>query len=116
MSVSFFYILMGAGVFISSAAQILLKKSAQTERESRTREYLNRLVITGYLILFGAMCIAIVAYRVVPLKYGAVIESLGYVFVMLLSAAFLKEKITPRKLLGNFIIIAGIVIFSLDIF
>jgi drug/metabolite transporter (DMT)-like permease len=116
MRVDFFYILMGGGVFISSAAQILLKKSAQKERESAIREYLNRLVITGYLILFAAMCVAIVAYRVVPLKYGAIIESLGYVFVMLLSAAFLKEKITPRKLLGNIIIIAGIVVFSFDLF
>jgi drug/metabolite transporter (DMT)-like permease len=62
------------------------------------------------------MCIGIIAYRVVPLKYGAIIESLGYVFVMLLSAGFLKEKITRKKLIGNVIIILGVVIFSLDIF
>lgn len=115
MNVSF-YILMGAGVFISSVAQILLKKSAQVDRASAVREYLNGLVITGYLILFAAMCIAIVAYRVVPLKYGAIIESLGYVFVMLLSTAFLKEKVTPKKIVGNIIIIAGIVVFSLELF
>jgi drug/metabolite transporter (DMT)-like permease len=107
---------MSGGVFISSIAQILLKKSAQTQRDSMIREYLNRLVIGGYLILFAAMCISIVAYQVVPLKFGAIIESLGYVFVMLLSAAFLKEKITPRKLWGNIIIIAGIIVFALDMF
>ena len=87
MNISF-YILMGGGVFISSVAQILLKKSAQTKRESMIHDYLNKLVIGGYLILFAAMCIAIVAYKVVPLKYGAIIESLGYVFVMLLSSVF----------------------------
>jgi len=115
MNISF-YILMGGGVFISSVAQILLKKSAQIKRKNMLDDYLNKMVIGGYLILFAAMCIAIVAYQAVPLKFGAIIESLGYVFVMLLSAVFLKEKITPRKLLGNIIIIAGIVVFSLDMF
>ena len=107
---------MGGGVFVSSIAQILLKSSAKIERESFIKEYLNRLVVIGYLMLFASMCIGIIAYRVVPLKYGAIIESLGYVFVMLLSAGFLKEKITRRKFIGNIIIILGIVIFSLDIF
>lgn len=111
-----FYILMGGGVLVSSVAQILLKNSAQIERESFVKEYLNKLVVTGYLMLFASMCIGIVAYRVVPLKYGAIIESLGYVFVMLLSAFFLKEKITRKKLIGNLIIILGVIVFSLDIF
>ena len=111
-----FYLLMGGGVFVSSIAQILLKNSAKIERESFIKEYLNRLVVIGYLMLFASMCIGIIAYRVVPLKYGAIIESLGYLFVMLLSAGFLKEKITRRKLIGNVIIILGIVIFSLDLF
>jgi small multidrug resistance pump len=111
-----FYILMGGGVFIASVAQILLKNSAQIKRDSFIKEYLNKLVIIGYLMLFVSMCIGIIAYRVVPLKYGAIIESLGYVFVMLLSAGFLKEKITRKKLIGNLIIILGVVIFSLKIF
>lgn len=115
MAISY-YILMGGGVFIASIAQILLKKSARIRREKMVQEYLNRLVLGGYAILFASMCIAILAYRVVPLKYGAIIESLGYVFVMLLSAAFLKEKITRKKLIGNLIIILGVVVFSLQIF
>ncbi len=115
MTISY-YILMGGGVFIASVAQILLKKSARIKREKMVQEYLNRLVLGGYAILFASMCIAILAYRVVPLKYGAIIESLGYVFVMLLSAFFLRERITRKKLLGNLIIILGVVVFSLQIF
>jgi drug/metabolite transporter (DMT)-like permease len=107
---------MGCGVFIASIAQILLKKGARIKREKMVQEYMNRLVLGGYAILLVSMCIAILAYRVVLLKYGAIIESLGYVFVMLLSAAFLKEKITRKKLIGNLIIILGVVVFSLQIF
>lgn len=110
------YVLMGIGVFIASAAQILLKKSARIKRERVLQEYMNRLVIGGYAILIVSMCIAIIAYREVPLKYGAIIESLGYVFVMVLSALFLKERITGKKLIGNLLIIAGVVVFSLQIF
>lgn len=115
MTISY-YILMGGGVFIASVAQILLKKSARIQREKMLQDYLNRLVLVGYIILFASMCVAIIAYKEVPLKFGAIIESLGYVFVMLLSAVFLKEKITRRKLIGNLIIILGVIVFSLQIF
>lgn len=110
-----FLLLMAGGVFISSISQILLKKSAQQNIEEKgfLKQYLNRLVIIGYLLLFAAMLIPFYTYTVVPLKYGAVIESLGYGFVMVLSAFFLKERITRKKLIGNIIIIAGVVVFSL---
>ena len=41
------------------------------------------------------------------MKYGAVIDSFAYVFVLLMSWLILKEKITKGKLIGNMIIIAG---------
>ena len=40
-----------------------------------------------------------------------VVESLGYVVVMLLSYFFFKEKITKRKLLGMAVILLGIFVY-----
>ncbi|MEG2521056.1 MAG: EamA family transporter [Christensenellaceae bacterium] len=109
---------MAGGVFISSISQILLKKSAEKNinEKSFKAQYINKFVIVGYFLLFVAMLIPLYTYTVVPLKYGAIVESLGYAFVMILSAIFLKEKITKKKLIGNIVIIIGIIVFSLKIF
>jgi EamA-like transporter family. len=113
-----YLLLMVVGVFISSISQILLKKGAlnNLEEQSFLKQYLNKNVIGGYLLLFIALFMPLIAYTVVPLKYGAVVESLGYVFVMILSSIFLKERITKRRLIGNMLIVGGVIFFSLNIF
>lgn len=113
-----YLLIMACGVFISSVSQILLKISAEKNIGAKgfKAQYLNKFVIIGYLLLFIAMLIPLYVYQFIPLKYGAVIESLGYVFVMILSAVVLREKITKRKLIGNLLIVAGVIIFSLKIF
>lgn len=105
-------------MFISSISQILLKKSAviNVDATGFKAQYMNKYVIIGYLLLFVAMLIPLYTYQFVELKYGAVIESLGYVFVMILSSLFLSEKITRKKLIGNIVIIAGVILFSSKIF
>lgn len=109
-----YLLLMIGGVFISSISQIFLKKSAIKNAGATgfKAQYLNRYVIVGYLLLLVAMLIPLYAYQFVDLKYGAVIESLGYAFVMALSWLFFREKITRKKLIGNIMIIAGVIIFG----
>ena len=109
-----YFLMMAGGVFISSISQILLKKSALVNVDSMSfkAQYLNKLVVGGYALLFIAMLIPLYVYRFIELKYGAVIESLGYVFVMILSSLMLEEKITKKKLAGNVLIIIGIALFS----
>ena len=55
--------------------------------------------------------LTIAAYKKVDFKNGPVVESLGFIFVMVLSWVFFQEKITKRKLLGNLLILVGIVVF-----
>ena len=102
-----------AGVFISAVAQIILKKSAGKEYESKIREYLNPYVIISYAIFFGATFCTIYAYKEVPLSFGPILAASEYVFVAVLSRIFLKEKINLKKFIGLSIIIAGIIIYSL---
>ena len=102
-----------AGVFISSVSQILLKKSANKKHESFIKEYLNPIVIISYLIFFLATLMSVYAYKGIPLSMGAILDSSGYIFVTVLSAIFLKEKPTLKKVGALVIIIAGIAIYSI---
>ena len=102
-----------SGVFISALAQIILKKSAGKEYESKIREYLNPYVIIAYAIFFGATFCTIYAYKGVPLSFGPILAASEYVFVAVLSKLFLKENINLKKFIGLSVIIAGIIIYSL---
>lgn len=105
-------ILIGS-VFISSIAQILLKVSANKNYSSKIKEYLNFNVIIGYGIFFLSTILTVMAYKGVYLKSGPIIESTGYIFVLILGRLLLKEKISRNKIFGIITIIMGIVIFSL---
>lgn len=100
-------------VLISSASQMLLKKGASIKFESVVREYLNPWVIFGYVLMILSTLCVIYAYRGVAYKNGAIIESLGYLLVMFLSRLFFDEKITKKKMLGNLIILTGVLVFYL---
>lgn len=100
-------------VLIASLSQLLLKKSAEKKYASFWREYLNPYVITGYGFLFLSMFLTVLAFRGMDYKNGPVIESLGYVMVLLLSRLFFGEKLTKKKLIGTCCILAGIVFFYL---
>ena len=101
------------GVIISAFAQILLKKSADVERKSKLKEYLNFKTIFAYGIFFGATLCSVIAYKYVPLSMGPILGTTEYVFVALLSYFLLKEKIGKKKLIGLIVIIFGVLIFSI---
>ena len=105
--------LMFAATFFSAFSQILLKQSANSPHKSGIYEYLNWRVITAYAIFFGVLLLNTYTYTQVPYKYGSIIDTFTYVFVLLLSRLLLGERITKGKLAGNLIIIAGILIYSL---
>lgn len=100
-------------VLISSISQVMLKTSANKSYSDRIKEYLNPTVIIAYGLFFLSTLITVFAYKVVPLSLGPVLESTGYIFVAVLGVVLLKEKMSPRKLFGMILILAGIALFSL---
>ena len=112
-STAFYFGLYVLSLVVASFSQILLKKSAEKEHTSVIREYLNPYVILGYGMLFVSMLLTIMAFRGIEYKNGAIIESLGYILVILLSRFFFRERITRNKILGTCFILAGIVIYYL---
>lgn len=106
-----FYALMVLSVVIAAFSQLLLKISANKKHDSFIKEYLNPYVITGYGLLFCSTILTILAFKGIDYRNGPVIESLGYLFVLVLCKIFLKEKINLKSILGNCVIILGIVIY-----
>lgn len=113
MSKTIFILIYLAGVFVSSIAQILLKKSAGKKYENVIKEYLNPYVIISYAIFFGATFCTIYAYKGVPLSFGPILAASQYVFIAILSKIFLKENISLKKFIGLSVIVAGIIVYSL---
>lgn len=108
-----YMILMLICTMFSAVSQILLKQSANEEHASALREYLNWRVITAYVIFGSVLLLNTYAYTQVDLKYGPVLDSFTYVFVLLLSFGVLKEKVSKGKLIGNLIIILGVLVYTL---
>ncbi len=108
-----YILIMAAGTFLTAVSQLLLKQSANQEHESFWKEYLNWRVILSYGMFFLVLLANTYAYTKVDMKYGAVIDTLAYVFVLLLSVLVLREKATRRKIIGNLLIIAGIILYGM---
>jgi len=107
------------GATLSSVSQVVLKRGADREIPSGlTRwqgllaQYLNVTVMVGYGLLLISMALVVVALAKVDLKYAAIIEALGYGMVMILSRVFLHEPMTRRKIIGNLVIMAGVLVFG----
>ena len=95
---------------ISAVSQLILKKSADNSQNTGLRFYVNLPVIFAYALFLGCMLLNVVALQTLDLTIAGILEATGYLYVMLLSHFFLREKITPRKLLGNGLIILGIIL------
>ncbi len=95
---------------VSAVSQLMLKKAADNPAYQGLKAYLNLPVILAYALFLGCMLLNVVALKTLDLTLAGVLEASGYLYVMVLSRLFLREKITARKLIGNALIIAGIVL------
>ncbi len=111
MKMNKYVVLLILAVLVSSISQIILKKSASKSYNSVLKEYLNVYVITGYILMVISTVLVVFGLKGVSYKNEPIIESLGYLFVMILSNRILGEKITKKKILGNGLILLGILIY-----
>lgn len=113
MVINKYFLLLFLAVVVSSFSQVLLKKSAKKRYSSFLQEYLNPYVICGYILMIASTIMIIIAYRGVEYKNGPLVESIGYIFILILSWVFFSEPITKKKILGNLLVLLGILIFYL---
>ena len=101
------------GVFCASCSQIILKKSADKQHNNILAEYINAQVIIAYVIFVASAATGMFVLRYIPLSLAPVLDSIGYIFVAILSYCILKEKIAKRNIIGIFLIIVGTIVFAL---
>ena len=101
--------------FVSALSQVILKKAALKTYPSKVAEYLNFPVIFAYAIFVGTTLLTIIAYRVVPLSFGPVLEATSYLYITAFGAIFFKERVTAKKLLALALIVGGICVYALGL-
>lgn len=113
--ISFYYLVVVAGVFVASFSQIMLKQSARDNCPSNWFSVLlQKRVLFAYFLLFCVYCLNIFAMsKGVCLKDLPILESLGYVFVPVMAKVFFRERMTFRVLCSMALIVTGICVFNL---
>lgn len=102
-----------AAVLVFTCSQLLLKRGAMRQSKGFLDDYLNLWVIGGYVLMVVSTLCIIFAYQGVDYKNGPVIESLGFVLVMVFGRVFFGEKLSRRKVTGMGMVLAGIAVFYL---
>ena len=100
------------GVFLGSVSQVLLKLSAKKKYENKLKEYLNPLVVIAYVVFVGTTFLSIIAYKVIPLSMGPVLEATSYIYITIFGVIIFKEKVDKKKLLALLLIVIGIMVYS----
>lgn len=111
MASSYLYAI--AAVIIASASQVLLKKKAVKAPKSFLKKFLNWPVILSYSLLFLSMVLNSLALRTMDMSVLPCITATSFLWIMILSAIFLGEKPTRRKVLGVAMILVGVLISHL---
>lgn len=101
------------GAFISAISQVILKKSTQKKHDNFLKEYMNPLVMLAYLLFLGTTFLSVIAYKIVPLSFGPILESTGYIYITVFGVKFFGEKINGQKIIGMVLIIVGIIIYAI---
>lgn len=101
--------------FLVALAQVVLKIGAKKVnlKEPLIHSIKNKhLLISIFLFLFVPV-LSVITMRVIDFSDFYSFTALGYFFIMLFSWKILKEDIDRLKIIGNLLVIAGVVIFNL---
>lgn len=100
-------------VFLSTISQVMLKKSAKKQHDAWWKEYLNSWVISAYALYIVTTLLAILAYRVIPLSMGIILNATGYFYMAFFGVKLFGEKLTRKRMIALLLLVCGIVIYAL---
>ncbi len=116
------FILLLIAISMSTSGELLLKTgmnrvgvlhlSADRFVPTLIRAFTDPFVLAGFALIFGGSIFWLAVISRVELSWAYPMLSLGYILVVGLSWAFLSEAVTPLRLLGVGVIIAGVFLVS----
>ena len=92
-------------VFMASCSQVILKKSAMNERLSGFSYFVNRATVSAYAIFLACSLLTFYCLSHLPMVTVNVLECSAYVY-----SIFFGKSVTLRKVVGNLLIITGIIV------
>ncbi len=106
-----YYLLLIVMTLIGAIASFFLKKASKSEKILDLIKNYN-LYLGGFLYLLSAI---LNIYLLKYLDYSLVLPmtSITYIWTLIISYQFLKEKISLKKIVGVFIIITGVIILAI---
>lgn len=98
---------------LSAVAHLLMKAgAARSHGKDAVRWWLNPMALAGYGIMFGVTLLNLAAFKVLPIKFGVVLQPLVLLLVVVGARAFFHEPIRRPTLVGLGLIVAGVVVFN----
>ena len=110
---AFFFIVVSLVTFV--AAQLILKRAMEFSATSgmSNRHFISRVVI-GVFLMTISFFLTLGLLQRFDLSYLYPFQGLSVIFITVLAAAVLKERISARLAIGALLITAGIVLVSMS--
>jgi uncharacterized membrane protein len=110
---AFLFILISLVTFV--AAQLILKKAMEfSVTEGMRNSYFMSRVVIGVVLMTISFFLTLGLLQRFDLSYLYPFQGLSVIFITILAAVVLKERISPRLTIGALLITAGIVLVSLS--
>lgn len=112
----YFYIFLAIVTqFLVALAQVILKVGARQIdfKKPLAHNFKNKYLLISILLFILVPVLSIITMRVVDFSDFYSFTALSYFFIMIFSWKILKEDIDRLRIIGNLLVIAGIVIFNL---
>jgi drug/metabolite transporter (DMT)-like permease len=100
------------GTIFSSLGSLFFKKGSSKFNFNILSQIRNIPLILGFLFYFFGAFLYIVGLSMEKLSVLFPLTALAYIWVLVLSIFFLKEKVTFRRWLGVFFIFSGIFLIT----
>ncbi|MEA2016422.1 MAG: EamA family transporter [Actinomycetota bacterium] len=101
--------------FLVALAQVILKIGAKGVDFKKPIFYnlKNKYLLLSIFLFLLVPVISVITMRVIDFSNFYSFTALGYFFIMVFSWKVLKEDIDKLRIIGNILVIAGVVVFNL---
>lgn len=101
--------------FLVALAQLILKMGAVRVdfKKPLIHNFKNKYLLISIFLFLLVPMLSIIAMRVMGFSNFYSFTALSYFFIMLFSWKVLKEDIDRFRIIGNLLVIAGVIIFNL---
>lgn len=101
--------------FLVALSQVILKIGATKVNLKKPLVYnlKNKHLLTSIFLFLLVPVLSVITMRVIDFSDFYSFTALSYFFIMLFSWKILKEDIDRLRIIGNLLVIAGVIIFNL---